>query len=227
MANSINGVVRGIKTVSENRRRFLEKSGVDINKTVCMWVTHGDEIIEADPKTSGVSMLDDHKAVRVDGLMTDKKGLYLFLLIADCLPIIIYDPVREAVGLIHAGWKGLDKNIAGKAVEKFKSKYKSKSKNLIVGIGPSVREGSFVKNNPSQKNDPGWKPFLNDLGDEQYGVNLIGFARRQLMDTGILGNNIFESGTDTASDERFFSYVRERNLPVSQQGRFACVVGLI
>lgn len=160
MANAIGGVVYRFSDVIINRKMFLKKAGIDINSSVCMWVAHGDEIVDADPKLAGVSIFDHKKAVKVDGLLTNKEGLYLFLLIADCIPIIIYDPVAEAVGLIHAGWRGVDLEIAGKAIEKFKSRFKSKTNNIIVGIGPCARKESFIKENPSQLNDPRWKEYV-------------------------------------------------------------------
>lgn len=226
MANAINGVVADFDEVLRNRKKFLKKVGVDVRKTICMWVTHGDEIVEADTELAGVSMLDYKYAVKVDGLMTNKKGMFLFLLIADCLPIIIYDSVAEAVGLIHAGWRGVDKNIAGKAILKFKSKFKSKAGDIVVGIGPCARKESFVKEDPLQLNDPKWREFLKHRNNNSYEIDLIGFTKKQLIDAGVKKENIFESGIDTVKDKRFFSHYREGMLPIEKQGRFACVVGL-
>lgn len=226
MANAINGVTGDFEKVRKNRKDFFEKISVPMDKTVCMWVTHGNEVIEPPKESIGASMLDYQKAVRVDGLITNKKGLYLFLLIADCLPIIIYDPVKEVVALVHAGWKGVDLEIARIAVEKFRSSYKSNSKDLVVGIGPCARKESFVKENPSQKDDPKWKEYLTKVGDDKYQIGLVGFVKQQLIDAGVKKENIIDSEIDTVQDERFFSHVREHDLPLEKQGRFACVVGL-
>jgi len=226
MANSINGVICDFDKVLKNRKKFLKKIKVDINSTVCMWVTHSDEIIESPKEKMGASMKDYKKAVKVDGLITNKKGTYLFLLIADCLPIVIYDPVKEVLALIHAGWKGVDLEIVKKAIYQFKSKYNSKTENIVVGIGPCAKKESFVKENPSQKDDPRWKSFMEKMDGEKYRVDLVGFTKKQLIDSGIKPENIFDSGIDTVKDERFFSHYREHGLPLSKQGRFACVVGL-
>ena len=226
MANAINGVIYDFDIVRKNRERFLRKVGVDIDKTTCMWVTHSDDIIEAPVEKLGISMKDYEHAVKVDGLITNKKGIYLFLLVADCLPIIIYDPVKEVVALVHAGWKGVDLEIAKKAVEKFRLLYKSDPKDLVVGIGPCVYKESFIKENPSQKDDTRWQNYLEEIEDNKYKVDLVGFTKQQLVDSEVAHENIFESGIDTAVDERFFSHVWEGNLPISQQGRFACVVGI-
>lgn len=226
MANSINGVVYDFETVLKNRKRFLGQSGVDVNKTVCMWVTHRDEIIEPPKKSIGVSMKDYTKAVKVDGLVTDKYGLYLFLLIADCLPIIIFDPVKKAVGLIHAGWRGVDLEIASKAILEFKTKFKSKSKDIIAAIGPCASKESFIKENPAQLNDQRWKGFIAKVSDDNYSVDLVGFTKKQLISEGLLEENIIDCGVDTVTDKRFFSHVRECKNHISRQGRFACVVGM-
>lgn len=226
LANSINGKIFEFDEVIKNRNKFFKKINKDIGKSICMWVTHGDEIVEANSDLAKVSMLDYKKAVKTDGLMTNKKNLYLFLLIADCLPLIIYDPLKNAVALVHAGWKGISLNIPGKAVKKLNQIYKSNPSDLIVGIGPCVDKKSFIKENPSQKDDNRWKKFIFPLQNGKCEIDLRGFAKKQLIDAGVNKNNIFESKIDTGTDERFFSHVREKELPLNKQGRFACIVGL-
>lgn len=226
MANSILGKVVDFENVLENRKRFLSGLGVDINKCVCMWVTHGDKIVNPTPKSIGISMQDYKKAVKVDGLITDNKGVYLFLLVADCLPVILYDPIKKAIGLIHAGWKGVDLEIAGKSVLAMNETYGCNPKDIIVGVGPCAHKDSFIKKNPDQKEDLIWKPYMEKVDVGKYKIDLIGFTEQQLLQAGILGTNIYISEIDTVKDERFFSHVREGSLPLNKQGRFACVIGL-
>ncbi len=57
---------------------------------------------------------------------------------ADCVPIMLYDPIRGVVGLVHAGWQGTVKKIAEKAVEKMQSHFGSKPGDILAGIGPSI-----------------------------------------------------------------------------------------
>ena len=232
MANSILGKVVDFENVLVNREKFLQKIGMDIDKCVCMWVTHGDEIIEVPRSSVGSSMKDYKNAVKVDGLMTDKKGICLFLLVADCLPIIFYDPKKKAIALIHAGWKGVDLEIAAKAVVKMKKTYGCDPLDIIVGIGPCAHKESFIKDNPDQKTDPRWKPYIDrvrpcqDGKGDVYKVDLLGYTREQLMGAGILAEHIHVSGVDTVGNKRYFSHVRENSLSLKKQGRFACVVGM-
>ncbi len=227
MANSINGVVYDFPDVVNSRRKFFRRIGVDINKTVCIWGVHGDDIVESPEESIGISMIDYKKAVKCDGFVTNKKRVYLFLLIADCIPLIVYDPVVEVVALVHAGWKGVDLEIAGKAVKQLKLKYKSKAENIIVGIGPCARKESFIKENPEQMNDPRWKGFINKVSVNSYSIDLVGLTKKQLIEAGIKRQNIIDCGIDTVTDKRFFSHVRDGNNHISRQGRFACVAGMV
>src|SRR3990167_9644945 len=225
MANSILYKVRNFDQVVKNREKFLSKPGLSIDSCICMWVQHRDRVTIADQKVAGVSMRDYDYAVKVDGLVTNEKGLYLFLLVADCLPLIIYDPKKEIVANVHAGWKGVDLEIAKKAVKKMKAEYECKPKNIVVGIGPCVYKESFVKENPSQKDDPRWSEFINKVGP-YYEVDLVGFTKKQLIDCGVAEENIFDSKIDTIRDKHFFSHFRDAKEGHKDKGRFASVVGL-
>ncbi len=226
MANSILGKLTDFDDVLENRKIFFNKIGVNINSVICVWVEGKDRVLLADPKAAGRSVLDRNYAVRCDGLITDRKGLYFFLLIADCLPIIIYDPFKEAVGIIHAGWRGAELGIARKSILKFVKCFKSKPEDLIVGFGPAALKNSYVKENPPQVNRLKWKDFMIPLGNNKYKIDFVGLCKKQLLDMGVNKNNIFESGIDTISDLRFYSHYRDKELPLNKQGRFACVVGI-
>ncbi len=74
----------------------------------------------------------------VDGLVTNEKGIILAVFTADCVPLYFVDPVKEAIGLAHSGWRGTVGNMAGIMVERMKKEFGSDPKDLIVAIGPSI-----------------------------------------------------------------------------------------
>ena len=251
MANVILGRKVDFRKVLKNRKEFLSKIGVDINSCVCMWVMGENGVAEVNRKDFGISMKDYKKAVKIDALITNKKNLYIFLLTADCAPVIIYDPVKRAVGLVHAGWKGVDEEIVNKVIKRLREKYKSKAKDLVIGIGPSARRDSYIKENPSQRNKVEWKGFIkkvmtrkgrhpgfssgsremlkknqHDEGEGFYKVDFVGLCKKQLVESGIKRKNILDCGIDTIKDSRFFSHYREKGMDIGKQGRFACIVGL-
>ncbi len=73
-----------------------------------------------------------------DGLVTNTPGLALVVFTADCTPILLHDPVTEAVGAVHAGWRGTAKAIAAKAVEAMVANFGSDPANIRAAIGPNI-----------------------------------------------------------------------------------------
>ena len=74
-----------------------------------------------------------------DGLVTDMPGLVVAIQTADCLPIVLVDPKRRAVGVFHAGWRGTVKRIVEKGVGEMRKHFGSNPRNLLAAIGPGVR----------------------------------------------------------------------------------------
>lgn len=200
MANWILGAERDKNKVLENKKKFFSKAEIDIKNCLCMRVVHGSNVLVADKKNTGVSMIDYTKAAVGDGVVTNEKGLYLFLMAADCLPIIFYDP-KGVVGLVHAGRRGAELNIVSKATKRLREQYKTRPRDLMVGFGPAARVPEYFK-------------------------DFVGECRKQLLDCGILQSRLFDCGINTMTDKRFFSHRKDANEGKKDAGRFACVVGL-
>ena len=82
------------------------------------------------------------KKLNGDALITNVKKIALGVLVADCVPILIYDKNLKIISAIHAGWKSVYKEIIKKVV-KFLIKKGSNTKNLVAVIGPSISEKSY------------------------------------------------------------------------------------
>jgi YfiH family protein len=74
----------------------------------------------------------------VDGLITNQRGVSLFATFADCYPIVLWDPVKRAAGLAHAGWRGTAAGVVGAAVEAMHGEYGSAPEDIRAGIGPGI-----------------------------------------------------------------------------------------
>ena len=79
---------------------------------------------------------------KCDAIITKQRNIAIGVLTADCAPLILYDPKKEMISVIHAGWKGAIKGIVKKVI-KFFIKKGSKPKNLIVIIGPCISQNSY------------------------------------------------------------------------------------
>ena len=89
-------------------------------------------------------MLGDHEGPalilpeRIDALMTRLRGVGLFWAVADCSPMLVVDPVHEAIAMVHAGWRGTSRAIVVDAIHRMGQLYGSRPADLFVGIGPTI-----------------------------------------------------------------------------------------
>ena len=115
-----------------NRVRAFEALELPAESMADVWQVHGTETIRADAPRGG------HSPIKADGLITDRPGVTLFQRFADCAPILLYDPKRHALGMVHAGWRGTVERAAASPVKAMAEAYGSRPADLIAGIGPSI-----------------------------------------------------------------------------------------
>ena len=128
-----------------------------------------------------------------DGLTTRRPGLALVIRTADCLPILIWDPVRQVVGLMHAGWRGLASHLPMRVVSFVQRFYRSHSRDLVVGIGPAIRACCYEVGEGFESR---FGPFVR----EEHGrrtCDLIGCATEQLVASGVRPRRVVDSGQCT------------------------------
>lgn len=161
---------------------------------------------------------NDEKIPAGDALFTTEKNLGLAITHADCQAAIFYDPVHEAVGVVHCGWKGTAQNIYARMVESMAREIGTQPQNLIVCISPSLGP-----DHAEQKNYK--KELPADLWDFQVKPTYFDYwaiSRKQLTGAGVLEKNIEISGVCTYCDEKnCYSYRREKDT-----GRHATIVAL-
>jgi copper oxidase (laccase) domain-containing protein len=158
--------------------------------------------------------------------MTDERGVVLFLPTADCFPVAFHDPERGAIALAHLGWRPTDKQLASKVVRAMTDAYGCRPEDIRVSIGPGIHKESYVFENPEQKNQPAWKPFLTELPDGRVQVDLRTAIRAQLLESGIRDEHVSTSPDDTASSSEYFSHYRSVRTG-ELEGRFATLIGLV
>jgi YfiH family protein len=125
--------------VIENRRRLF--SACDLSPESSVWCeqVHGDRVAAVAAADAGRGSVEgDSRVPQADGLVTDVAGLSLCVTLADCAPVVLYDPGRPALGLAHAGWRGTVARIASRAVEAMRSGFGSDPADLLAAIGPAI-----------------------------------------------------------------------------------------
>lgn len=196
--------------VVKNRKTFLLNHGIRLEDCVTLWLKNGDDAVVVDEKDKG----NEFKA---DALITRTLNLPLFMVTADCFPVVIYDPVNKALALVHLGRAGTEKRFVVKVINELQSD----PRNLQIKIGPGIRKESYLWDDVTQKTDPSWSKYINKI-DGKYSVDLAGYIREQLLSTGVQESNIDDCSVDTAKDQNYFSHYRSARTG-EPEGRFATV----
>jgi YfiH family protein len=124
--------------VLENRRRAATALGADPGDFVFCIQAHGPNVgvITASDRGRGALTLDG-AVPGTDALVTRDPGVVLTVMVADCVPIVLYDPVAHVLACVHAGWRGTVARVSEAAVEGMRS-LGSKPEDLIAGLGPAI-----------------------------------------------------------------------------------------
>jgi len=236
------------ETVERNREIFLETLGAKRKGNVALPLVtlrqiHSDLIhtVTGLPKSQLVG----------DGIITDTPGLVLGVQTADCLPVILVDPKRKAVGVFHAGWRGTLRRIVEKGVGEMRRSFGSEPENLRAAIGPGIRQCCFevgaevrvqfeaqfayagklfreIKElDPVREKYPmlfltARAPGHSELPIQLF-LDLAGANRLQLLDAGLAARNIHVSPLCTACrTDLLFSYRKEKGIT----GRMMAAVGI-
>ena len=125
------------EAVTENYRILTQAIGVSMESLVLTAQTHTDHIRKVGRADRGEGIIRKTFA-DVDAIMTDETGVTLVTFHADCTPVFLADPIRRAICLIHAGWRGTAQKIAQKAVAAMAEAYGSRAEDLIAAVGPSA-----------------------------------------------------------------------------------------
>ena len=121
-----------LAAVQENNRRLLSVFEAAPDHAVTAWLVHGRSVAAVTAADGGTFRTD------TDAIITCDRGLTLTMRFADCVPIVFYDPVRSAIGLAHAGWRGVAVGVVPATIEALQSTYGCDPRNLWAGIGPCI-----------------------------------------------------------------------------------------
>jgi len=240
--------------VERNRRRFISALTQQVGQRASRRPAHGDwslvtlRQIHSDIIHCISEIPKEHLAG--DGLITNRPGILLGVLAADCLPVILVDPKRRAVGVFHAGWRGTLKRIVEKGAGEMHRWFGTKASDLRAAIGPGIRgccyqvgpelrakfESQFAYSDAlfretKERNEVHEKypllfltacaPGHSELPKKIF-LDLAEANRRQLMAAGVSSKNISDVGFCTSCrTDLFFSHRAEKGIT----GRMMAAVG--
>ncbi len=199
--------------VNENRKILLEQIGISRDHLAIPRQIHSSNICYVDKP--GIYE-------NCDALVTDKKGIYLVVSVADCAPVYIYDESAKVIALIHCGWRGAKEKIVEKTIDFMIDKFGSDVNDLIAFVGPCASVCCYEVS----KEFEGYfdMRFLRFRRDGKYHFDLKGEIFSQLVNSGLDFRNIEVSRHCTiCNSELFHSFRRDRE----SSGRMWALFGLL
>lgn len=215
--------------VGRNRESFLEAvTGTAGSVAVTVRQIHTTEIHAVCDAAMVVSTTEGRATLEGDGLSTNLPGIFPGIQTADCVPVILVDPVRRAVSVLHAGWRGTAAAMAAHGVAHMADTYGSRPEELLAAIGPSIGPCCYAVGEEVRRAFEGMFAYGSEffLGDR---LDLWQANRRQLLGAGLNPSNVYTVGECTgcgltASGQRkYFSYRIDQGVT----GRMMSVAGVL
>ena len=198
------------ENVRANRERIKKTLG--LGRLVSARQVHGSRVY-----TVAESLRHDLEAESFDALITDVPSTGLMIQQADCQAVFLVDPVKQAIGIAHAGWRGTVADIVAETVYAMSQEFSTETADLTAAISPSL--------------GPCCAEFVNfrselpvNLHSYQVRTDYFDFwaiSRDQLCAAGVRPENIHTAGVCTRCSKDYFSYRRN-----NKTGRFASVIGI-
>ena len=171
------------------------------------------------------------KVIMADGILTNQPGILLGIQTADCIPVLVADPVHRAVAAFHAGWRGTVQRIVELGIARMTREFGSDPNQLIAAIGPGIGSCCYTVGQDlliafQSQFDYADQLFSTDADQDNQPtlrVDLIAANRRQLLDAGLAPTSISSLGGCTSSQpDIFYSHRASRG----HAGRMMSVIGI-
>jgi YfiH family protein len=208
------------ENVLRNRRLFLSLLELDADRITTAEQVHGSNCVVIDSGLVGKGARSHEDSIpNTDALITGVEGIPLALFFADCVPVIVVDPKKRCIAVIHAGWRGIVNDIIQKTLQEIVRSFTAQTSDFLAYIGPCIGECCYEIDAPLQ--EIFGRKF--DTGFESGRINLPLLAAGQLVDQGVLRERILRADICTScSNDEFFSYRRAK-----KTGRHAALAALL
>ena len=211
------------KAVLENRRHLSDALDIPLTSITTAKQVHGNHVRILSHSLKGMGACDYNSAIdSTDAMVTNVPGICPMVLLADCVPILMYDPSKRVVGVVHAGWKGTLDIIAQKTVGVFLKDFGSMPEEIIACIGPSIGPCCFHVGHEVitrvEKTFGTKEGYITKESRNGGYLNLWKANQEQLIHAGLLGRNIESASICTVHNtDQFFSHRGGKG----RTGRFA------
>ncbi|MEA1936272.1 MAG: peptidoglycan editing factor PgeF [Thermodesulfobacteriota bacterium] len=201
----------GKEIVSRNWEILAASFNLSVEQFFVANQVHSDGILVID--NEGLDIASD-RSCDFDAIISDKPGLAIGILTADCVPIFLVDRKKRVIGVVHAGWKGTSLKIAAKTIDTFVRRFSSSTADIIAVIGPAIGHCCYQVNGvvfEAMKEDGNRKSFFSKCDENgKWMLDLPLANKLQIQNAGVSPENISLAGVCTSCHvDDFFSHRRE------------------
>lgn len=191
----------------DNRTQLASLLGIEIDKLIFPRQTHSSNVC----KLVGVP---EEEIAETDALVSDQKNLCLCVQTADCVPILLFDPVKKVAAAVHAGWRGTVQQIVRKTIEKMILEYGCSATNILAAIGPSIGPEVYEVGDEvvtaARISIPKAEKTLHQNASGKFHFDLWEANQLILLDCGLTKENIeVQEECSFLKSEKYFSARRE------------------
>jgi YfiH family protein len=184
---------------------------------------HGSKIVRVTEELIGSGAENFANTIAdTDALITNIPDVPLLLFYADCVPVLLADVETGAVGLAHAGWRGTVANIGAKTLAAMVEAFGTKPENVLAAIGPSIGACCYEVDDFVRDQASGYEEFFAAKGGGKYQLDLWGMNVKQLVEAGVLQENISVAGVCTNDNVDLFCSYRAEQGKTGRMGVCLC-----
>lgn len=216
------------ENVRENYRRLAQAMDIEYDSFVFSDQTHTINVLRVGKEDMGNGLLYPQKFADVDGFVTNEKGVTLTTFYADCVPLYFIDPVHEAIGLSHSGWRGTVKRMGKATLEKMQAEFGSNPAEVICAIGPCICQECYevsadVAEQFMEAFSGREQEILIDKKNGKYLLDLWKANEIVLTEAGVLPENLAVTNVCTCCNPKVFYSHRASK---GKRGNLAAVMAL-
>lgn len=207
--------------IAENRRRAGE-AVLPGGRLVTLYQVHSPDAVAV------IEPFEERLRPRADALVTDRPGLALGILTADCAPVLLADKQAGVVGAAHAGWKGAIAGVTDSTIALMES-LGAQRDCIVAAVGPCIARASYEVDDSFFRGfveiDPANERFFADGKPGHHQFDLEAYVAHRLASAGI--RTVETLGLDTYADEsRFYSFRRATHRSEPDYGRQIAIIGI-
>jgi YfiH family protein len=206
--------------VEANRAALTRAFDLPPHLLLTVQQVHGSEILVIDQPNPDFS---HYQRVECDAVITNQTGVMIGILVADCYPVVLYDPAGPAAGVVHVGWRGAAAGLIGRTVRAMTEMFGSRPEQLCAAIGPGVGGHGYEVDRPVREafraGAGGWEQIARETSLGHWLLDLRLSCQLQLEAAGVLATRIETVAECTCCHrETFYSYRRDNGRTGRQMG---------